>query len=217
PRPDAARAGRAEPGRGSAGRGAGRAAGHAPDPARGEIALLKTLERRAPLVVAAAYLLLALPLLRQHGVTYDAPALYYAGDRTLFFLTHPGVPGALDFASRVEPRGFHSFFSRDDEWEDPMRYPVMPGLVAAIVSAVVPDGLGLLDPAAAHQLGLVLLQALALGLFAHYAIRFLGFRAGLFASVALMLFPSAFGHAFNNPKDWPCAMFYGLAILAAGE
>jgi hypothetical protein len=179
--------------------------------------LFRTLERRAPLLVAAAYLLLALPLLRLHGVTYDAPALYYAGDRTLFFLTHPHVPGALDFTSRVEPGGFHSFFSRDDEWEDPMRYPVLPGLVAAVVSAVVHDGLGLLDPAAAHHLGLVLLQALALGLFASYAIRFLGFRAGLFASVALMLFPSAFGHAFNNPKDWPCAMFYGLAILAAGE
>jgi hypothetical protein len=175
------------------------------------------LERYAPPLVVLAYLLLALPLLPRHGVTYDAPALYYAGDRTLFFLTHPRVPGALDFASRPEPPGFHSFFSRDDEWVDPMRYPVLPGLVAAVVSAVVHDAFGLLDPAAAHHLGLVLLQALGLGLFALYAMRFLGPKAGLFASVALMLFPSAFGHAFNNPKDWPCAMFYGLAILAAGE
>ena len=175
------------------------------------------LERYTPQLVAAAYLILALPLLPLHGVTYDAPALYYGGDRTLFFLTHPGVPGALNFASRQEPPGFHSFFSRDDEWEDPMRYPVLPGLVAAVVSAVVHDGLGLLDPAAAHHLGLVLLNALALGLFTVYAIRFLGRRAGVFAAVALMLFPSAFGHAFNNPKDWPCAMFYGLAVLAAGE
>jgi len=179
--------------------------------------LRERLERYAPQLVALAYLLLALPLLPQHGVTYDAPALYYAGDRTLFFLTHRSVPGALDFASRPEPRGFHSFFSRDDEWADPMRYPVLPGLIAAVVSAVVHGWLGLLDPAAAHHLGLVLLQALGLGLFAHYAIRFLGLQAGLFAAVALMLFPSAFGHAFNNPKDWPCAMFYGLAILAAGE
>jgi len=179
--------------------------------------LLERARRYAPQLTAVVYLLLALPLLPLHGVTYDAPALYYAGDRTLFFLTHRHVPGALDFSSRQEPPGFHSFFSRDDEWEDPMRYPVLPGLVAAVVSAVVHDGLGLLDPAAAHHLGLVLLQALALWLFAHYAIRFLGFQAGLFAAVALMLFPSAFGHAFNNPKDWPCAMFYGLAVLAAGE
>jgi len=179
--------------------------------------LREKLGRHAPLLVAVAYLLLALPLLPLHGVTYDAPALYYAGDRTLFFLTHPRVHDALSFPQREEPPGFHSFFSRDDEWEDPMRYPVLPALVAAVVSAAVHDGLGLLDPAAAHHLGLVLLNALALGLFAHYLIRFLGFRAGLFASVALALFPSAFGHAFNNPKDWPCAMFYGVAILAAGE
>jgi len=179
--------------------------------------LLERARRYAPQLVAGLYLLLALPLLPLHGVTYDAPALYYAGDRTLFFLTHRSVPGALDFASRPEPPGFRSFFSRDDEWADPMRYPVLPALVAAVVSAVVHDGLGLLDPAAAHHLGLVLLQALALGLFAHYAIRFLGFQAGVFAAVALMLFPSAFGHAFNNPKDWPCAMFYGLAVIAAAE
>jgi hypothetical protein len=179
--------------------------------------LLERARRYAPHLVTVGYLLLALPLLPKHGVTYDAPALYYAGDRTLFFLTHSRVPEALNFASRPEPPGFHSFFSRDDEWEDPMRYPVLPALVAAAVSAVAHDALGLLDPAAAHHLGLVLLQALALGLFAHYAIRFLGLQAGLFAAVALMLFPSAFGHAFNNPKDWPCAMFYGLAVLAAGE
>ena len=133
--------------------------------------MLERARRYAPHLVAVGYLLLALPLLPKHGVTYDAPALYYAGDRTLFFLTHPRVPEALNFASRPEPPGFHSFFSRDDEWDDPMRYPVLPGLVAAAVSAVVHDALGLLDPAAAHHLGLVLLQALALGLFAHYAIR----------------------------------------------
>jgi hypothetical protein len=167
--------------------------------------------------IAAIYLALALPLLRSHGVTYDAPALYYAGDRTLFFLTHPRTPGALDFSLKEDPPAFRSFFSRDDEWDDPMRYPVFPTLVAAATSAVVWDGLGWLDPAAAHQLGLVLLNALALALFAHHAVRFLGVWAGLAAALALTLFPCAFGHSFNNPKDWPAAMFYGVAVLAAGD
>src|SRR4029434_798530 len=161
---------------------------------------LQRLRRWTPQLVALAYLVLALPLLPLHGVTYDAPALYYARDRSLFFLTHARVQHALYSPQREEPPGCRSFFSRDDEWEDPMRYPVLPGLIAGVVSAVVHDGLGLLDPAAGHHLGLVLLNALALGLFAHYAIRFLGFRAGLFAAVALMLFPSAFGHPLNNPK-----------------
>ena len=170
----------------------------------------------APAIVAL-YLALALPLLKGHGVTYDAPALYYAGDRTLFFLTHPRTPGALDFSQRADPLAFRSFFSRDDEWEDPMRYPVFPSLVAAVVSAVVHGWLGWLDPAAAHHLGLVLLNALALALFTRHAVRFLGVWAGLAAAVALVLFPCAFGHSFNNPKDWPAAMFYGITVLAAGE
>jgi hypothetical protein len=167
--------------------------------------------------IAVLYLALALPLLRSHGVTYDAPALYYAGDRTLFFLTHPRVPGALNFSLKEEPSGFRSFFSRDDEWQDPMRYPVFPALVAAVVSAIVHGGLGWLDPAAAHHLGLVLLNALALALFAHHAVRLLGTWAGLAAALALALFPCAFGHSFNNPKDWPAAMFYGVTVLAAGD
>src|SRR5262249_61075945 len=43
-----------------------------------------------------------------------------------------------------------------------------------------------------------------------------GTSAGLAASLALVLFPCAFGHSFNNPKDWPAAMFYGVTVLAAG-
>src|SRR5262249_50155318 len=27
----------------------------------------------------------------------------------------------------------------------------------------------------------------------------------------------AFGHSFNNPKAWPAATFYGIAVLAAGD
>jgi len=33
--------------------------------------------------------------------------------------------------------------------------------------------------------------------------------------VILATFPSALGHSFNNPKDWPCAELYGITVLAA--
>ena len=42
----------------------------------------------------------------------------------------------------------------------------------------------------------------------------MGQRAAVAATIALALFPSAVGHAFNNAKDWPCAQFYACAILA---
>src|SRR6185369_9054546 len=46
--------------------------------------------------------------------------------------------------------------------------------------------------------------------------RLLGPLAGVAATVALALYPSGVGHAFNNAKDWPCVMWSGVAVLAAG-
>ena len=46
-----------------------------------------------------------------YGVTIDSPSLFYAGDRTLFWIRHPHVPGALNFRG-PEPRGFETHFER---------------------------------------------------------------------------------------------------------
>jgi hypothetical protein len=62
----------------------------------------------------------------------------------------------------------------------------------------------------------VLIHVVGLFLFGRYACRLLGPGAGVAATVALALFPAALGHSFNDPKDWPCALFYGVAVLAAG-
>jgi hypothetical protein len=174
---------------------------------------------RAPLVAALAIAGLAaaagLGQMGRYGVTIDSPSLYYAGDRTLFWILNPRVPGALDFRG-LEPRGFETHFERHPEEKDPLHYPVFAGLLAAVTSRVFHDRLGWVDVVDGHQMALVLLHALALFLYALYASRLLGAVAGLSATVVLALFPSALGHSFNNPKDWPCAQFYGLAVLAAG-
>lgn len=160
--------------------------------------------------LAVVYGILGLP---HHGVTSDSPSLFYAGDRTLFWLTHRDVPGALDFMG-AEPAGFRSDFVRDPEFADPLHYPVFPGLVAAVASEIFHTRLGWLDVIDGHHLGLVLLHACALFLQCLMLMRLVGRRAAVAATVALALFPSALGHSFNNAKDWPCAQFYACAILA---
>jgi hypothetical protein len=118
----------------SAGVGRARASARHLQTRRGEIACCRGCGGGRPQLVAVAYLVLALPLLPLHGVTYDAPALYYAGDRTLFFLTHPRVPEALNFALRRSPPG-SSPSSPARTSGGPDALPVLPGLVAAVVSA----------------------------------------------------------------------------------
>ncbi len=171
--------------------------------------------KRAGLAVALVWLAFAVPSLRSFGLTIDSPALFYAGDRTLFAATHPTLPNALDFSHR-DPKEFHSAYTRSPGWDDPIHYPIGPSLVASVVSRLFHDGLGWLNDLDAHQLGLVLLHALGLYFFCVYASRLLGLTGGLAAVIFLALDPLAIGHAFNNAKDWPCAMFYALAVMAAG-
>ncbi len=169
---------------------------------------------RIGLLCAVAFLAIAATELSHHGLTLDSPSLFYAGDRTLFWLTHPGVPGALDYL-HGQPAGFHTHFLRYPEPADPLHYPVVPGFVAAVTAAVT-DSLFGLHPIEGHQLGLVLLHAVGLFFFAVYAVRLLGPTAGGIAAVCYLFFPTILGHAFNNAKDVPCSDFYACGLLAGG-
>lgn len=168
----------------------------------------------AAAAIAVGAALLAAASLPHLGLTVDEPALFYAGDRTLFALAHPTAPGALDYDG-PDPPGFHSAFPRLPDRDDPRHYPVLPGLVAAATDATAGRvlRLGAVD---GHHLGLLLLSAALLFGYTVSAARLLGSGAGLVAGLTLACFPTALGHFANDAKDWPCAGFYALAILAAG-
>ena len=170
--------------------------------------------RVAAATIALAATLFAVASLRRYGVTIDEPALLYAGDRTLFALTHPGRTGALDLEA-AEPSGFASHFPRLPDRQDPEHYPVLPALVAAAGDATVGRALGL-GPVDGHHAGLAILSIALFVLYTLYACRLLGDAPGIAAAVALACFPTIVGHAFNDPKDWPSAGFYALTVLAAG-
>jgi hypothetical protein len=169
----------------------------------------------AAVALAALWVTLGVLCLKQYGLTIDSPGIFYAGDRTLYWLEHPTLPGALDF-KRDPPPGFASSFASFPSWDAPLHYPVLPGLLAAAASRVFHDRLHGLTVLDGHHLGLVLLDGIALLLFCAYANALLGPPAGIAATIVLMFFPAAMGHFINNPVDWPCALWYGVAILAGG-
>jgi Dolichyl-phosphate-mannose-protein mannosyltransferase len=173
---------------------------------------------RAAWLAAAAIALVgsiaAAASLRRTGVTIDEPALLYAGDRTLHALRHPTEPGVLDF-SGGDPPGWSSHFPRLPEAQDPEHYPVLPALVAALADATLGRAFDL-GPVDGHHAGLALISVVVLFLYTLYACRLLGDLPGIAAALALACFPTAVGHSLNDPKDWPCAGFYALTVLAAG-
>jgi hypothetical protein len=171
---------------------------------------------RAGLLVASIALGYGLAGLSTHGLTVDASSLFYAGDRTLFWASHPKAEKAMDLWA-PDPPGFHSDFNRTYSVSgDPVHFPVLPDLIAAISGKIFNGTLRWMSNLDAHLLGLVALHAFALVIFGYYAVALLGPAAGLAAALSYALFPVMLGHAFNNPKDSPCADFYGCALLAAG-
>lgn len=165
--------------------------------------------------IALAWCCYGIATIHQHGVTLDETSIFYGGDRTLFFLTHPTVPGALALQQGGEPQGFHSRFPRFPDFADTWHYPVLPGLLMSLTNALFHEGLGWVDDLDGHHLGLILWHGVGLFAFGFYACRLLGLRAGACAALAYALYPSIVGFAFNNPKDLPATDFYGATLLAA--
>lgn len=167
------------------------------------------------LVVASAYLVFGVLNVHKHGVTIDSPSLFRIADRTLYWVQNGGRAEDIDMHG-PEPAGFQSQFDYCPDGGDRFHYPILPAFVGSVASYVVHDKLDWMDPIDGHHVGLVFMNAVALFLYGVYTTRFVGKGAGLLATLTLALFPLALGHSFNNAKDWPCAQFYGLALLAVG-
>lgn len=150
------------------------------------------------------------------GMSMDSPALFYGGDRTLFWLEHPQTPHVFELdAHGDDPKGFHSRYDRSPGWDDPYHYPGFPGFWSSLWARVLTDRWHWMPDIQARHLSLLALHVLGLFLFARYACRLFGATAGLAATVALTLYPSAIGSVIN-PKDWPSGLFYGVGVLAMG-
>lgn len=166
-------------------------------------------------LVALGYILFGAFNVHAHGVAIDSPSLFRMGDRTLYWIEHGFNSDDMNL-QRAEPSDLDSQFEYCPDGADRFHYPIFPAFVGAVTSRIVHDKLGWMDRVDAHHFGLVLLNAVALLLFAVYTTRLFGKAAGVASTLTLTLFPLALGHSLNNAKDWPCAQFYGLCLLAFG-
>jgi hypothetical protein len=165
-------------------------------------------------IIALAFAVFGILSMHRYGLTADSPALFYAGDRTLYAALHPSEHGALDLKHEA-PAGFKTRFVCNGDPQDPQHYPVLAGFMAASSNALLSRVLSA-NPVDGHHAALLFIQVVMLFLFTIYACRLLGDVGGIAAGVMLALFPCAVGHSFNNAKDWPCAGYYGITVLAAG-
>lgn len=172
---------------------------------------------RAGLGIAVLALVYALATLRHHGVTFDSSALFHAGDRTLLSrLGHLRQPDALNL-DVVNVPGFSSEFERFPDVHDPLHYPVFPGFVGAVTDAIFNRGLHLLNAIDGHHFGPgAVSRRGALPVLPVHEPLFRPCAGHHCDGVVGALSRSIGGHSFNNAKDWPCAMYYGLALLAFG-
>src|SRR5262249_719044 len=123
---------------------------------------------RVGAVIAFVAFVYGVTTLSDHGVTFDAPSLYYAGDRTLYWLQNPSDRAALNL-DQPPPPYFASDYRPYPVDTDPIHYPVFPGLICAVTNWIFHTEIGVLNSIDGHQLGLVLLHAIGLYLFCIYS------------------------------------------------
>ncbi|MGQ0553087.1 MAG: glycosyltransferase family 39 protein [Planctomycetota bacterium] len=166
------------------------------------------------LFLAAAWLLLAVPLLFDFGPSWDfVLGEYPHGEQYVEFLATSDAR-YLDFADgpRPEPRQPHLHYPRPNfGWAG--IHPLgatLSGLCCKLLWTTT----GLLSSVQAHHLpaplsvaGLIVLLCLWLG-------RRLGLLAALAAVLALLLSPPFFTHALSNVRDVPEAVLFATAVLA---
>ena len=172
--------------------------------------------RRAALLVALAWLVVALPLLHAFGPTWDAvlgPFPY--GNDVLDWVAN----GDGDFVSHAESKPqpqmrapYPAFHPRRDSW-----YTAFPlfAVLSALSNALLWNTWGWVPATSAHLLVVPLAMALLLYALVGFAARNgAGLAAGVAGAVLLVASPRVFGHALSNLKDVPGTLLFALTMFA---
>lgn len=166
------------------------------------------------LLVSFLYLLVALPLLRSYGATWDTVLMDYPyGERMLeYVLTGEDAYLSLRDKSPAPPvRAPHPDFSLGHSpWYQ--AYPV-GALLSAVSCRLLWTRLGLVPAMQAHNLVIPLLVACLLIVLVRFAAVRFGALGGIAAGLFLIASPRFFANAEVNLRDVPVACAYATATL----
>lgn len=168
----------------------------------------------AAVLLAGAFVTLALIILPRYGPTFDAVLGDYAYGEYLLEFARTGDARYLSFHEGELPYYDHAGHPHwklvyPPKWV----YPV-PALLSAASCLLFARTLGWLEPIDAHHLICPLAIAALLLLWYRFIAARAGAATGLATVLALLLYPRFFGHAINNIKDAPTLLIVYAALLA---
>ncbi|MEW6743144.1 MAG: glycosyltransferase family 39 protein, partial [Planctomycetota bacterium] len=182
---------------------------------------MKVLRTTVPFLVAVAVTTSGgLLLIDRFGVTWDFQQTVLYGERYLRFFASFD-PTYLDFShpcidySRPHPIAEPDAKTGGGPFSAPQLVWPLPYTLAALGCRVLYLGLEWLDdPFAAHHVVNLVLVGLLAGALWQTLASSVGWRAGLAGVLLLLAYPAWLSHSFNNLRDIPVAVFFGLSLLA---
>jgi len=153
-------------------------------------------------------------VLDQYNVTWDeALGDFFFGERYLsWFTTFDGK--YLDFRNDPYPAGHVPDLRASLFRERPWEYWPVASTFAALVSKIVSNGLGLLDPFDGFHAANLLLAAILLLSLYRFAENRWTTEVAIVAVALLFLMPRVFADMVANIKDFPEMVFFSLTLLA---
>ena len=167
----------------------------------------RTGRRFTAIVLFLAALLVASATSKHYGVTWDEPPYYYASDLHLSWIAESGGHLANGELRKI----------LDDQrikaaWHwNPYNVPHPP--FSRVVSAIAKSlSVGMLDKFSAYRLAPALFFAVLVTVMYLWLNELLGWAAGLFSALALILTPNVFGYAHIAVTDLPLATMWFLTV-----
>jgi len=160
-------------------------------------------------LIVSIYLLFSFALIKDYGITLDAPHNFGIGEKYLnFYLT-----GYLNFRDDTPKIKDHPYF--DDEIIRSRPYVPWPfvNILSAVTCYLFYQKLHILDPISAHCIIIPILTALLLYALFRFVRKYWNDTIALVSIAALITYPRFFGDSLSNIKDVPEAVFFSVTMI----
>ena len=159
--------------------------------------------------ITTVYLLIAIFIVSDYGITTDAPGDFRVGHKYLhFYLT-----GDLNFSDNTPVIEDHPNFTTRASVETPYHHWPFVNILSAVTCTVFFRWFGLLDPIAAHHVIGPIITSVFLFILFIFIEKHWGRFIAVISVMAIITYPRFFGHSLNNIKDVPEMLFNSATIF----